>query len=76
LAVRAFSGGRGSTYSALLGILVIQSITNGMLLLNVDSSVRFIVTGSDGKICGAATTQWRNAAPPAPRWGPSKVSRS
>ena len=39
-------GGRGSTYAALLGILVIQSITNGMLLLNVDSSVRFMVTGS------------------------------
>jgi D-xylose transport system permease protein len=38
-------GGRGSPYAALLGILVIQSITNGMLLLNVDSSVRFMVTG-------------------------------
>ncbi|GAA1367185.1 sugar ABC transporter permease [Streptomyces beijiangensis] len=37
-------GGRGRTYAALLGILVIQSITNGMLLLNVDSSVRFMVT--------------------------------
>ena len=37
-------GGRGSTWAALLGILVIQSITNGMLLLNVDSSVRFMVT--------------------------------
>jgi D-xylose transport system permease protein len=38
-------GGRGRTYAALLGILVIQSITNGMLLLNVNSSVRFMVTG-------------------------------
>jgi D-xylose transport system permease protein len=38
-------GGRGRAYAALLGILVIQSIANGMLLLNVDSSVRFIVTG-------------------------------
>ncbi|MEU7893266.1 sugar ABC transporter permease [Nonomuraea sp. NPDC049152] len=37
-------GGRGRPYAALLGILVIQSITNGMLLLNVDSSVRFMVT--------------------------------
>ena len=37
-------GGRGRTYAALLGILVIQSITNGMLLLNVNSSVRFMVT--------------------------------
>lgn len=37
-------GGRGRAYGALLGILVIQSITNGMLLLNVDSSVRYMVT--------------------------------
>lgn len=37
-------GGRGSAYAALLGILVIQSITNGMLLLNWNSSVRFMVT--------------------------------
>lgn len=39
-------GGRGRAYAAMLGILVIQSITNGMLLLNVDSSVRFMVTGA------------------------------
>ncbi|RCG32221.1 sugar ABC transporter permease [Sphaerisporangium album] len=39
-------GGRGRTYAALLGILVIQSITNGMLLLNVDSSVRYMVTAA------------------------------
>ncbi|MEA2411091.1 MAG: D-xylose transport system permease protein, partial [Thermoleophilaceae bacterium] len=38
-------GGRGSTYSALLGILVIQSITNGMLLLNLGTDVRFMITG-------------------------------
>jgi D-xylose transport system permease protein len=37
-------GGRGRAYAALLGILVIQSITNGMLLLNVNSSIRFMVT--------------------------------
>jgi D-xylose transport system permease protein len=37
-------GGRGRAYAALLGILVIQSISNGMLLLNVNSSVRFMVT--------------------------------
>ena len=39
-------GGRGSAYSALLGILVIQSISNGMFLLNKDSSVRFMITGA------------------------------
>ncbi|SDB86188.1 D-xylose transport system permease protein [Raineyella antarctica] len=38
-------GGRGSAYSALLGIVVIQSISNGLDLLNLDSSIRFIITG-------------------------------
>lgn len=38
-------GGRGSAYSALLGILVIQSISNGLSLINLDSSFRFMVTG-------------------------------
>ena len=39
-------GGRGRAHAALLGILVIQSITNGMLLLNVNSAVRFMVTAA------------------------------
>ncbi len=38
-------GGRGSAYSALLGILVIQSISNGLDLLSVESAVRYMVTG-------------------------------
>ena len=38
-------GGRGSVWSALLGALVIGSISNGMDLLALDSSVKFIVTG-------------------------------
>ncbi len=38
-------GGRGSAWSALLGILVLQAIANGLNLLSVDSSVRFMVTG-------------------------------
>ncbi|WP_100811907.1 MULTISPECIES: sugar ABC transporter permease [unclassified Microbacterium] len=38
-------GGRGTAWAALLGILVIQSISSGLTLLNLDSSVRFIVTG-------------------------------
>lgn len=38
-------GGRGSAYSAMLGILVLQSIQSGLNLLGVDSSVRFMVTG-------------------------------
>ncbi len=39
-------GGRGSAYSALLGILVIQSISNGLDLLSVASNVKFMVTGA------------------------------
>jgi len=38
-------GGRGTAFSALLGIVVIQSISSGLTLLNLDSSVRFMVTG-------------------------------
>jgi simple sugar transport system permease protein/D-xylose transport system permease protein len=38
-------GGRGSAYSALLGIIVIQSVSSGLTLLNLDASVRFMVTG-------------------------------
>jgi D-xylose transport system permease protein len=39
-------GGRGTTFAALLGILVIQSISSGLTLLNLDSSYRFMVTGA------------------------------
>ena len=38
-------GGRGSAFSALLGIVVIQSISSGLTLLNLDSSYRFMITG-------------------------------
>jgi len=39
-------GGRGSAYSALLGIAVLQMISSGLNLLGVDSAIRFIVTGA------------------------------
>jgi simple sugar transport system permease protein/D-xylose transport system permease protein len=39
-------GGRGSAWSALLGIIVIQSISSGLTLLSLDSSVRYMVTGA------------------------------
>ncbi|GAA2417470.1 ABC transporter permease subunit [Streptomyces daghestanicus] len=39
-------GGRGSAIAALLGVLVIQSISSGLTLLNLDSSYRFIITGA------------------------------
>ena len=39
-------GGRGSVWSALLGSLVIGSIANGMDLLALSSSIKFMVTGA------------------------------
>jgi D-xylose transport system permease protein len=44
-------GGRGTTWSALLGILVIQSIASGMVLIGLETAVQFIVTG--GVLLGA-----------------------
>ncbi len=38
-------GGRGSAWSALLGVIVIQSISNGLTLLNLSSSLRYMITG-------------------------------
>ncbi|OSJ07200.1 ABC transporter permease [Bradyrhizobium canariense] len=39
-------GGRGSAYSALLGVIVIQSIANGLTLLDLSSSLRYMITGA------------------------------
>ena len=39
-------GGRGSVWSALLGALVIGSISNGMDLLGLDSDIKFMITGA------------------------------
>jgi D-xylose transport system permease protein len=38
-------GGRGSVWTALLGALVIGSISNGMDLLSLSSAVKYMVTG-------------------------------
>jgi D-xylose transport system permease protein len=38
-------GGRGTVWSALLGALVIGSISNGMDLLALETSVKYMVTG-------------------------------
>ncbi len=37
-------GGRGNAYSALLGGLVLGAITSGLYLIQMDSSVRFMIT--------------------------------
>ncbi|MDN3021486.1 sugar ABC transporter permease [Streptomyces sp. S.PB5] len=44
-------GGRGTVWSALLGMLVIQSITTGLNLLNMNTSIQYMITG--GVLLGA-----------------------
>lgn len=39
-------GGRGSAFAALLGMLVLQSITSGLNLIGVAAEIRYIVTGA------------------------------
>lgn len=39
-------GGRGSAWSALLGIIVIQSIASGLTLLDLSSALRYMITGA------------------------------
>jgi D-xylose transport system permease protein len=39
-------GGRGSVWSALLGAIVIGSISNGMDLLGLESDIKFMITGA------------------------------
>ncbi|RST15069.1 sugar ABC transporter permease [Streptomyces sp. WAC05374] len=38
-------GGRGRVWSALLGVLVIQSIASGVALLGIQAAVQFMITG-------------------------------
>ncbi len=39
-------GGRGTVWAALLGALVIGSISNGMDLLGLDSDIKYMITGA------------------------------
>ncbi|WP_367326361.1 sugar ABC transporter permease [Streptomyces sp. HUAS ZL42] len=38
-------GGRGTTWSAVLGILVIQSIASGMAITDTPAALQFVITG-------------------------------
>ncbi|MEV0637481.1 sugar ABC transporter permease [Streptomyces sp. NPDC050619] len=38
-------GGRGTTWNAVLGILVIQSIASGMAITDTPAAVQFVITG-------------------------------
>ena len=57
-------GGRGYIWSALLGAVVIGSISNGMDLLALDSDVKFMITGAVllGAVTIDAITRQRRAA--------------
>ena len=57
-------GGRGYVWSALLGAIVIGSISNGMDLLALDSDVKFMITGAVllGAVTIDAATQRRRKA--------------
>jgi D-xylose transport system permease protein len=57
-------GGRGYVWSALLGAVVIGSISNGMDLLALDSDVKFMITGAVllGAVTIDALTRQRRAA--------------
>ena len=58
-------GGRGYIWSALLGAVVIGSISNGMDLLALDSDVKFMITGAvllAAVTIDAVTRQRREAA--------------
>lgn len=54
-------GGRGSAWSALLGVLVIQSISSGLTLLNLDTAVRYVITGLVLALAIAIDTLMRRA---------------
>jgi D-xylose transport system permease protein len=57
-------GGRGFIWSALLGAVVIGSISNGMDLLALDSDIKFMITGAVllGAVTIDAVTQRRRAS--------------
>src|SRR4051794_18429016 len=56
-------GGRGSVWGALLGALVIGSISNGMDLLGLQSATKFMITGGVLLVAGFLVPP----APPPPR---------
>ncbi|MBB0244545.1 sugar ABC transporter permease [Streptomyces alkaliphilus] len=58
-------GGRGSAWSALLGVLVLTSISNGLTLLNLDTATRYIVTGLVLALALTADTLLRGRAAPS-----------
>ncbi len=60
-------GGRGSAWSAVLGVLVVGTISSGLTLLNLDSSPRYIVTGLVLALAVTLDALGRRRTPTAPR---------
>lgn len=57
-------GGRGSAWSAFVGVLVVQSIASGLTLMNVEVSVRYMIIGAVLVLAVAIDTALnRNARP-------------
>ncbi len=54
-------GGRGSAYSALLGVIVIAGIASGLTLLSLDASIRFMITGCVLFLAGAVDSLTRRS---------------
>ena len=48
----------------MLGIVVIQSISSGLTLLNLDSSIRFMITGVVLLLAVVIDSLSRRSAPP------------
>ena len=59
----SLAGGAGSVGGALLGALWMQSLENGMVLLDVTSALRQVAIGLVLLIAVAADARWRGAAP-------------
>src|SRR4029079_8125714 len=61
-------GGRGSMCAALLGTMVIQSISNGMDLLSLSSGIKFMVTGGVLLVTVTIDSVVRRSRAAAARW--------
>lgn len=58
----SLAGGAGSVGGAVLGALWMQSLENGMVLLDVTSALRQVAIGLVLLIAVAADARWRSAS--------------
>lgn len=55
-------GGRGSAWSAFVGVLVVQSIASGLTLMNAPLSVRYMIIGGVLVLAVALDTRLKRGA--------------